>query len=648
MRLGLGIDTGSTCTDAVLLDLDTDEVRATAKARTTHGDLREGILRAMDAVLEGARPEDVAAVAVSTTLATNAVVEGRGRPVGLVLIGWQPDKATAFPPGERVAVRGQFNARGEELEPLSIDDLENAAERLSPGVEGIAVCGYFSVRNPNHELAAKRVLQAQTGLPVVCGHELTSELGVYERAVTAMLNARIAPLVDAFLADIEAALTERGIAAPLMIVKSDGSLVDVAEAKAHPVETILSGPAASAIGGHRLAGIDDGLVVDIGGTTTDIVVLHRGFPNRNREGAVVGGWRTKVPAADIWTVGLGGDSHVRLAGPEEALRIEVGPRRVRPLALSDVPIDRLREADEPASAEFLRATTLTRTPERLDRNARTLLTLIPSDRWTARSQLWAEARAEGIYLFAAALDALDGGGWIQRAGFTPTDAFHVGGSYRAGDAERARAGAAALGAGTELSAEAFCERVQALLTERIRQELVKKLIADANPDAEFEGNPLWASLCRDDVPFLDVGFRLGAPVVGIGAPVTALLPDPVAALHGELIPVAHAAVGNAVGAISGRVVCPVETLVRQQSSQRYLLHFPDGRELIERASDEAAMRYALERSEQLAQREARRLGAESITVEVWERRFRFGLGRVRVAAVGRPGFDRRDGRESRG
>ncbi len=637
MRLGLGIDTGSTCTDAVLLDLDTDEIRATAKTRTTHRDLRQGILEAMDDALEKALAEDVVTVAVSTTLATNAIVEDRGRPVGLVLIGWQPDKSSAFPPGERVTVRGQFNARGEELEPLSADDLEEAAERFAPHVEGLAVCGYFGVRNPNHELEAKRVLQARTGLPVICGHELTSELGVYERAVTAVLNARIAPLVDAFLGDIEGALAERGILAPLMIVKSDGSLVDVAHAKVHPVETILSGPAASAIGGHRLAGIEDGLVIDIGGTTTDIVVLHKGFPNRNREGAVVGRWRTKVPAADIWTVGLGGDSHVRLAGPDEALRIEIGPRRVRPLAMSDVPIDRLRDADETASVEFTRATTPTGAPNRLDRNARALLALIPSDRWTARSQLWAEARTQGIYLFAKVLDELDGGGWIERAGFTPTDAFHVRGTYRVGDAERAWAAAEALGRALGLGAEAFSERVHTLSTERIRQELVKKLIADANPDATFDANPLWEALCRDDVPFLNVDFRLNAPAVGIGAPVSALLPGPVDALHGELIAVEHYEVGNAVGAISGRVVCAVETLVRQQSSQRYLLHFPDGRELIERESDEAAMAYAQQQSERLARGEARRLGAESIAVDVWEHRFRFGLGRVHVAAVGRPG-----------
>lgn len=639
MRLGLGIDTGSTCTDAVLLDLDSDEVRSTAKTRTTHGDLRQGIVEAMDDVLDGGPAEDVVSVAVSTTLATNAIVEERGRPVGLVLIGWEPERSSALPPSQRVSVRGRYNARGEELEPLSADELEGVAERLAPQVEAFAVCGYFSVRNPNHELEANRVLQERTGLPVVCGHELTSELGVSERAVTAVLNARIAPIVDAFLADIEAALEERGIAAPLMIVKSDGSLVDVAEAKVHPVETILSGPAASAIGGHRLAGIEDGLVVDIGGTTTDIVVLNQGLPNPNREGAVVGGWRTKVPAADIWTVGLGGDSHVRLAGPDEARRIAVGPRRVRPLALSDVPVDRLRDADEATSVEFARATTSTGAPNRLDGNARALLSLVPSDRWMARSQLWAEARAEGIYLFATVLDELDGGGWIERAGFTPTDAFHVLGTYGAGDAGRAWAAAEALGRAFELDPEAFSERVQRLLAERVRQELVKKLIADANPDATFDANPLWASLCRDDVPFVHVDFRLGAPVVGIGAPVSTMLPGPVEALDGQLIPVEHDAVGNAMGAISGRVVCRVETLVRQQSSQRYLLHFPDGRELIDRESDEAAMRYALRRSEQLAHREARRLGAESITVGVWERRFRFGLGRVRVAAIGHPGHD---------
>ena len=129
---------------------------------------------------------------------------------------------------------------------------------------------------------------------------------------------------------MERTLAEWGIAAPLMVVKGDGSLVRAEWATRRPVETILSGPAASVVGAWHLAGRRDVWVVDVGGTTTDIGALHEGWPILNEEGATVGGWRTMVEAVDVHTAGLGGDSHVQL---DDEGRLTIGPRRVVPLCL---------------------------------------------------------------------------------------------------------------------------------------------------------------------------------------------------------------------------------------------------------------------------------------------------------------------------
>jgi N-methylhydantoinase A/oxoprolinase/acetone carboxylase beta subunit len=135
---------------------------------------------------------------------------------------------------------------------------------------------------------------------VVCGHELTSNLNSIRRAITVAFNARLIPVIRELLTSVKDVLHERGIAAPLMVVKGDGHIVSDAVAMERPIETILSGPAASIIGGNYLSGMDTGIVVDMGGTTTDIAILRNGIPQVKADGATVGEWRMSIRAADIW------------------------------------------------------------------------------------------------------------------------------------------------------------------------------------------------------------------------------------------------------------------------------------------------------------------------------------------------------------
>ena len=175
------------------------------------------------------------------------------------------------------------------------------------------------------------MLKEKTDLPVVSGIEFSRELGSIKRAMTAIFNARLLPLTQQFITTIQGLLSKRGVVAPLMIVKGDGHLMRAELAVERPIETVLSGPAASFLGAHHLSGCEDGIVLDIGGTTTDIAVLKDGSPRINPQGAVVAGWRTCVRAAEIHTSGIGGDSHLRLDHYNE---ITVGPQRVIPLAFA--------------------------------------------------------------------------------------------------------------------------------------------------------------------------------------------------------------------------------------------------------------------------------------------------------------------------
>ena len=333
MALTLGFDTGGTYTDAVLVD-GGGNVRASAKALTTHDDLSRGIGEALAAVLVEA-DEPVALVSVSTTLATNAVVEGEGQRVALILVGEDRDVLERGGLGRALGrdrvefIDGGHDGSGSERKALDEAALVAAIDRHAEAVSAFAVASRFAVRNPAHERRVQQLIAERTSRPVSCGHQLSGALDAPRRALTALLNARLVPLLTELVAAVRGLLEIHGIDAPLMVVRGDGSLVTADVALQAPVETILSGPAASLIGARHLAGESDAVVFDMGGTTSDIGVLEGGEPRRHREGAVIGGWRTRVDAVEVHTCGLGGDSEVSLAFSPP---FRIGPQRLVPLS----------------------------------------------------------------------------------------------------------------------------------------------------------------------------------------------------------------------------------------------------------------------------------------------------------------------------
>jgi N-methylhydantoinase A/oxoprolinase/acetone carboxylase beta subunit len=311
--LGLGIDAGGTYTDAAIYDFNSKQIIAKAKALTTKWNYSIGISEVL-----GQLPREqlsrVDLVSVSTTLATNAIVEGHGSHVGLLLMPpyglFEPAEIMHEP---KAVLRGKLDIDGAVLEPVDEQQISAVAmEMMHSGVRAFAISGYAGTINPEHELTVKRIVKDATGCSVTCGHELSDMLDFKTRATTAILNARIIGRIEKFLRQIKSTLGDYGMKVPIMVVKGDGTLMSGQMAAIKPVETILSGPAASVAGAKYLTGLTDAIVIDVGGTTTDTAAVNGGIVRVHDLGTRVGRHRTHVKALDMRTVGLGGDSIINL------------------------------------------------------------------------------------------------------------------------------------------------------------------------------------------------------------------------------------------------------------------------------------------------------------------------------------------------
>ncbi len=677
MTIALGIDTGGTYTDAVLVEQESGAVLAEAKALTTRHDLAIGIGEAVTSVLEeaasaGISADDVQMVALSTTLATNAIVEGQGSPICLLLIGYDRDllhhygfeKELVTP--NVVYLHGGHDGAGDEVEPLDEAGAREAILAWRDQVEGFAVSGYFGVRNPTHERRVRDLVHDLTGLPVACGHELTTRLNSVRRATTVALNARLIPLLRELILTVRQTLRETGIAAPLMVVKGDGSLVRAEWAMHRPIETILSGPAASVVGAWHLAEQRDVWVVDVGGTTTDIAMLQDGRPRKNPEGAQVGRWRTMVEAVDVHTAGLGGDSQVQVHGDHASGPgwLSIGPRRVIPLCL-------LASQHPQVVTELQRQLTEERgndlAGQFLLRQRRDGSALSGSDRELAhylrnenrpQALVMLSAKMRYAFLLQRQLEELVAARLALQAGFTPTDALHVLGRLQLWETEAARLGAELLADRAGLSAEAFCKRVTTGVSDRVATQLVSKVLSDEDQLPRWEQEPTAAALltralngsgeASTQASNLDCRLTLKQPIVAIGAPVEAYMPLTARQLHTELIIPQHAGVANALGAVVGGIVQQTRVLIQpleETSSTAYRVHLPDGvRDL---STLEKSVEYAQRTVTNLLEAQARQAGADQVEVQMvrvdqvapvrggWGKHIYLGT-ELTFTAVGRP------------
>ncbi len=652
----LGIDTGGTYTDAVLMDGKRDIIGA-AKALTTRDNLSVGIQAAVDAVLPDPPPE-IELVALSSTLATNAIVEGKGSPICLLLVGYDPRTIDGRSFGKLVADRhvvfipGGHTVAGDEQCPLDIQMARKAILAHAPEVSAFGVSGYFGVRNPAHELRVKRMVRRLTNLPVTCGHELTTQLDAPLRAITVALNARLISLMQQLILQVRESLSARGIGASLMVVKGDGSLMDAKMALERPVETIMSGPAASVIGALQLCEERNGFIIDMGGTTTDVAAVDEGIPKVNRTGAKVAGWQTMVEAMDVHTIGLGGDSEVHA---DEGGNITVGPRRVIPLSLLAVTYPSViqtlqRQLEGSPSTDDGRFVMRTRAREG-DQEA---ATSTERHMWKRLSQepLSLVDLLEGVNTpnyFRNSLEKLVERELVAASAFTPTDAVHVLGQYRASSMEAAELGARLWARRLGLDAIEFCRRVFGQVIVQAGHIVIESALAQEGGPSSTEqdgvGHLLISrALGYDDDGILGVRVSLKRPLIGVGAPAATYLTPLAERLGTELRVPANAEVANAVGAVAGSVVQTVRILVRRPAGvdNPYRVFSPSGVRDFPELED--AVAFAKSTAQRLARRRAHEAGADRVrvhtrrndeTLSLQNDQLHFGT-EITATALGRP------------
>ncbi|MGB3646285.1 MAG: hydantoinase/oxoprolinase family protein [Mesorhizobium sp.] len=630
--LYLGIDTGGTYTDAVLWS-EAAGVVAKAKSLTTRHDLAEGISGAADAVLREAdiKPGVIKLVSMSTTLATNALVEGQGGRVALVMIGFSEDDldrsglAKALGSDPVVFCPGGHDVHGNAGE-LDLSALEAALPELAETVSGVAIAGYFAVRNPEHEIAARALVRERTNLPVTCSHELTSKLGGPRRALTTLLNARLISMIDRLIDATEGFLGKRGIAAPLMVVRGDGALITAEFARSRPIETILSGPAASLVGARHLTGFDDAVVSDIGGTTTDIAVLDGGRLRLDPDGATVGGMRTMVEAVAMRTFGLGGDSEVALHERSLIPTLVLGPRRLVPLSLAAMKHGEIIE-------KHLNRQLLSPVPSRLDGRF-AMRTGVPqrleSGMSHTEARLYAEISAVPAPLDrllasnaqVATLNRLVGRGLVHIIGFTPSDAAHALGRQDNWTAGAARLGAEAFcrrrdGQGRLIaeSADDFCQMVLTAVTRRSAEVILETVFSEDGLEGEASvANPLVQRAVSQRDGMARLAIALDRPVIGLGASAHLHYVGLPRLLGNECEVATDADVANALGAVVGQVRMSSEARVSQPEPGLFRLNA--GERLDDFETEEAAMQAAETHVRAAAIELAERAGTDQARVEI--------------------------------
>ena len=630
----IGIDTGGTYTDAVILDTQSREVVASAKALTTRGDLSIGVIEALGQVMTASAgkvtAEMISLVSLSTTLATNALVEGQGSRVGVVLIGFddvmldRSNLETAIPTAVVTRVSGGHSYDGSEARPLDEAAIRAAIEGEKDSFGAYAVAAHYSVRNPAHERRAQEIIHEVTGCPVTASCDLSEALNGPRRALTAAFNARIISMIVSLVDAVRGALAGHDITAPLMIVKGDGSIASADAVVEKPIETILSGPAASVIGANFLSKEPNFIISDIGGTTTDVAIVKNGWPDLNEAGSMVGGFRTMIKAIDMQTIGLGGDSAIEI---DHRGRVSLKANRVVPLALLGhrwpSVIKDLKHSLSQGMGLGLATMFLVR-PEGYERHPlpsdipeadREFLSLITDQpvRW---SQLVNRVSDRNR------VNRLVDRGLLQIGGFTPSDAAHVLDRQSQWSREAAELVTLMIGRSyakisyndktLDEECRAFAQEIFDAMVAKSAHVLIEKLTGNS---IAFD-DPIVSAITHGKTQVGDLNISLipNLPIVAVGGPAPVFYGSVGDRLGVTPIIPKGSEVANAIGAAIGMVKVHAVVEISSGDSGGYHLHH-DGKP-IRVVSPTEAIAQAKVLAEELAIKKAEAMDAIKLETEV--------------------------------
>lgn len=625
MKIAIGVDTGGTYTDAVLYDFDEKKILAGAKALTTKEDLCIGIANALDAL-----PQELFArvrmVSLSTTLATNACVENKGGNAKLIFFGGDKvilDRYGAqygLPPSSEIWIPPcKTGLDGSIPQPPDWKKFEKEAPAFLKNAEGVGVIELYAMRNNAViEKGAKERLQNLSDVPVTCGCELFNELNSLQRGAGTLLNAQLYPVIRDFIRAVEKVMKARGLAAPVVIMRSDGSLMSEQFARLHPVETLLCGPAASVMGGFGLTDEKNAVIVDMGGTTTDIAVVVDGIPVRAGDGVSIGKWRTYVNGLMIRTFGLGGDSAVRYRDRKLVLE----EFRAIPLCVAaarwpqiGTRLQQLVDEGKIVHSHFRHEFyALAKEPDlaRLTEEERALCRALEDGPLILEDA----AAAMGKDLYTFRIPRLLKEGTVQVIGLTPTDVMHVRGDFERFDGSVSRMAAEIVAGNLEIATEQLCERVYAEIRHKMYVNIVKIILQYQDgfyKNGKFgEESDHWIEECYRTALGKGRGvaqaeLKTNFKLVGIGAPVGLFLPEVARLLGTTAVIPEHAEVANAVGAVTGNVYAACTAEIRQKTGEGFIVY--GNAETREFETLEDAEAFAAADAESAARAEAKARGA---------------------------------------
>ncbi|GKX30749.1 hydantoinase/oxoprolinase [Vallitalea longa] len=601
MNKVIGIDTGGTFTDSVIYDYDSEQILASSKTPTTVENLKECINNVLDK-LPQEHMKDVSTVSLSTTLVTNACVEGKGAKGKLILIGSKSEeiekygKDYGFPSTDEILfVEGEVDTQGKIISTPDWEQFNIDIESSKNSVDGYAIVQVFGVINPVFELKAKKIIEEVTNKPVICGHELSSKLNYMRRAVSCLLNCRIVPLFNNFLDAIKDNLLKRNMDVKIIIVRSDGSIMTEEYARQKPVDTLLSGPAASVCGALRLSGLDKGIVLDMGGTTSDLAIVENNQVKMEEAGANISGYKTSTPSIDMSTIGLGGDSEIILDKNDNIL---VGPRRV-------VPICTLA-SKYPIIKNYLKE--LIKKGESHSRPLGIFYNLIKSkdkigyyDSLTDQEKAIIEALNNGpmditslckickISIYNLKIEGLIDNSIIMKSSLTPTDIMHVKGDFYHWDVEASTLATKQFSLQYEIDEQELYKRIYDTVCSNLYLMIADKLmdydnimqlpIRSSNKH-EYEKKislqteaKLLKHAFTSQGKYCNIDIKTNLPIIGIGAPAKIFLPKVAEKLGTKCYVPDYAHVANAMGAASGEISVSIDIIINPVYENNTFLYY---------------------------------------------------------------------------
>lgn len=586
--IGIGIDTGGTYTDAVVYDTVTQKILSSAKSLTTKDNLEIGIANALDKC-DRSKLEKAQLMALSTTLATNAALEDTGSRAMALMIGMKPEKMADLKKvyasyglhdfSRIVFLDGEPKGFGKNPTPPDWEKFRKEAKELFGNCRSIGITQVFpELDHAELEKKAKEILREELNVSVTCASELFDDPDVLKRGAGTLLNARLIPVIEDFLKAVRRVQEKRGLKMPIAIIRSDGSMMSDEMALEYPVETLLSGPAASAVGGSSLAREDEAVIVDMGGTTTDLALVHQGAPYPADQGIRIGRWNTTVRGIYVHTFLLGGDSAVRYSDG----KLFLDGKRVLPLSL-------LAHRYPEVTGKLKKLADSRRKHTRMMHEFFVQQRKMDDGIYTdSEKKMYAAldhgplmqaemAEVMGTDIYHMDTGRLEEEGLIIRSGITPTDIMIMKGDFGGYSTEAAKEALRFFALNTSLGVEEIPDIVYDLVMRRMYHGIADILLDRKYPkETRMTGSESISQLVdhmyeeakgvqKGEQPaWAGLGLQTDLPLIGVGAP-THIFLDKVAALLGtKAIIRENSPVANALGAIAAEVITRVAVRVKAE------------------------------------------------------------------------------------